>query len=263
MLEALIDGRAEPEGPGGPGHRQDARQAQGARRGPGREVRGPPRRARPHAAAPGRRPDREIDELSARASELIAQIPAAWGVGADGTTGPGAGTDPDAAVLPAVARLDEITGCGIIAALAIIAEIGLDMTRLRHPRQAGVLGEAVPADPPVRQEDHRRLARQGRPLAQRAPRRDRRLRLPHRHVPRRALPPPRQTARQAKSPGRHRPLDPRHHLPPARRPRRPVPRPRIRLLRRARSAERKIRSHIRQLEALGLTVTITPAEDAA
>jgi hypothetical protein len=29
------------------------------------------------------------------------------------------------------------------------------------------------------------------------------------------------------------------------------------------SAERKIRSHVRQLEALGLTVTLTPAEDAA
>ena len=29
------------------------------------------------------------------------------------------------------------------------------------------------------------------------------------------------------------------------------------------SADRKIRNHVRQLEALGLTVTITPAEDAA
>ena len=29
------------------------------------------------------------------------------------------------------------------------------------------------------------------------------------------------------------------------------------------SAERKIRSHVRQLEALGLTVTLTPGEDAA
>jgi len=46
---------------------------------------------------------------------------------ADGTTGPDAGKEPDAAVLPAVARLDEITGCGITAAHAIIAEVGLDM----------------------------------------------------------------------------------------------------------------------------------------
>ena len=29
------------------------------------------------------------------------------------------------------------------------------------------------------------------------------------------------------------------------------------------STEPKIRNHVRQLEALGLTVTITPAEDAA
>ena len=29
------------------------------------------------------------------------------------------------------------------------------------------------------------------------------------------------------------------------------------------SRERKIRNHVRQLQALGLTVTLTPAEDAA
>jgi transposase len=76
---------------------------------------------------------RQIDAISARASELIAQIPAAQGVDADGTTGPGAGRGPDAAVLPAVARLDEITGCGTIAAQAIIAEVGLDMTVFGAP----------------------------------------------------------------------------------------------------------------------------------
>jgi transposase len=32
-----------------------------------------------------------------------------------------------------VARLDEITGCGIIAAQAIIAELGLDMTVFATP----------------------------------------------------------------------------------------------------------------------------------
>jgi len=42
--------------------------------------------------------------------EHVAQIPAAWGVDADGTTGPGAGAGQDAAVLPAVARLAEIPG---------------------------------------------------------------------------------------------------------------------------------------------------------
>ena len=44
---------------------------------------------------------RQISTLEERISELITQIPAAWGVDADGTTGPGAGRGPDAAVLPA------------------------------------------------------------------------------------------------------------------------------------------------------------------
>ena len=35
--------------------------------------------------------------------------------------------------------------------------------RLRHPRPAGVLGETLPADPPVRQENHRRKAGKGNP----------------------------------------------------------------------------------------------------
>jgi transposase len=75
----------------------------------------------------------QIGQLEARAGELIAQVPAAQGIDADGTTGPDAGRGPDAAVLPAVARLDEITGCGIIAAQAVIAEIGLDMTVFGTP----------------------------------------------------------------------------------------------------------------------------------
>jgi transposase len=65
-----------------------------------------------------------INQLSDRVTGLIAQIPAAQGVDADGVTGPGAGTSPDAVILPAVARLDEITGCGVIAAQAVIAESG-------------------------------------------------------------------------------------------------------------------------------------------
>ena len=70
----------------------------------------------------------QVDALTDRVSELIDQIPAAWGVDAGGVTGPQAGTGPDAVILPALARLDEITGCGIIAAQAVIAAIGLDMT---------------------------------------------------------------------------------------------------------------------------------------
>ena len=39
----------------------------------------------------------QIGKLTARIEELIAAIPAAQGVDADGTTGPGAGAGPDAA----------------------------------------------------------------------------------------------------------------------------------------------------------------------
>ena len=77
--------------------------------------------------------NRQIDQLTAQISELISQIPAAWGVDADGTTGPHVGTSPDSPVLPAIAQLDAITGCGIIAAQAIIAEIGLHMTVFGTP----------------------------------------------------------------------------------------------------------------------------------
>jgi transposase len=54
--------------------------------------------------------DAKIAQLSARAAELTAAMPAAWGTGADGVTGPGAGAGPDAPVLNAVARLAEIPG---------------------------------------------------------------------------------------------------------------------------------------------------------
>jgi transposase len=71
----------------------------------------------------------QIGRLTTRIGELIAAIPAAQGIDADGATGPSAGTGPGAAVLPAAARLDEITGIGPDGAHAIIAEIGLDMSR--------------------------------------------------------------------------------------------------------------------------------------
>ena len=73
--------------------------------------------------------DAKIAQLSARAAELTAAMPPAWGVDPDGTTGPQAGTSPDAAVLNAVARLAEIPGISPGLAQAIIAETGLDMTR--------------------------------------------------------------------------------------------------------------------------------------
>jgi transposase len=77
----------------------------------------------------------QIGTLTTRIEELLAAIPAAHGVDADGTTGPGAGSGPDAVVLPAVARLDEVSGIGPGTAQVIIAEIGLDMGVFRTPGQ--------------------------------------------------------------------------------------------------------------------------------
>jgi transposase len=73
--------------------------------------------------------DTKIAQLTARAGELTAAMPAAWGVNADGTTGPDAGTTPGAPVLPAAARLAQIPGISPQLARSIIAETGLDMTR--------------------------------------------------------------------------------------------------------------------------------------
>jgi transposase len=73
--------------------------------------------------------DERVTQLTARAAELTAAMPAAWGIDGDGTTGPAAGAGPDAAVLPAVTRLAEIPGVSPDLARAIIAEVGLDMSR--------------------------------------------------------------------------------------------------------------------------------------
>jgi transposase len=75
----------------------------------------------------------QIAKLTTRIEELIASIPAAQGIDADGTTGPGAGRGQGAPVLPAVDRLDDVTGIGREAAQAIIAEIGLHMSAFPTP----------------------------------------------------------------------------------------------------------------------------------
>jgi len=89
--------------------------------------------------------NRQAEQLTGTIGELISQIPAAWGTDADGTTGPHAGTSPQAPVLPAIAQLDAITGCGIIAAQAIIAGIGLDMTVFGTPGRLVSWAKRCPA----------------------------------------------------------------------------------------------------------------------
>jgi transposase len=82
----------------------------------------------------------QITFLEERASQLttaitrqLASIRSAWGISADGATGPAAGTSPGAPVLPATARLDEIPGISAELAASIIAETGLDMSRFPTP----------------------------------------------------------------------------------------------------------------------------------
>ena len=75
----------------------------------------------------------ELRDLQERVSAHLAAIPASWGVDADGVTGPEAGRAGGAAALPAADRLDEIPGLGREAAAALIAEIGLDMSRFPTP----------------------------------------------------------------------------------------------------------------------------------
>jgi transposase len=73
--------------------------------------------------------DTQITALTTRIEDAIDAIPAAWGVGSDGVTGTESGTRPDAAVLPAIMRLEQIPGLSPELACSIIAETGLDMTR--------------------------------------------------------------------------------------------------------------------------------------
>jgi transposase len=205
----------------------------------------------------------QIDQLTARITELIAAIPAAQGIDADGATGPGAGTGPGAPVLPAVMRLDEITGCGVIAAQAIIAEIGLDMAVFGTP---GRLVSWAKRCPQTRQSGTKTTsgkAGKGNPylngvlgeIAASAGRTDtflgeRYRRLARRRGKRKAIA---AVARSILVIIFHLLADPEarfHDLGPG-------------YYDTHIDRQRKIRNHIRQLEALGLDVTTAPRHDAA
>jgi transposase len=209
--------------------------------------------------------DAEIAMLEEQVSEHLAAIPAAWGVDADGTTGPEAGRGPDAVVLPAAARLAEIDGLGWFSAAALIAEIGLDMSVFPTPEAlVSWVGQA-----PVAAQSG---ARKGRGKKGRGNSYARRIAggagngaamtgsfLGERH--RRIRSRPGSSWNKAscavgrsilvivwhllRDPAaRYRDLGPDHYAKHA-------------------STGRKIRGHIRQLQALGLDVTVTPREEAA
>jgi len=172
----------------------------------------------------------QIGKLTARIEELIAAIPAAQGVNADGTTGPQAGTGPAAPVLPAVNRLDEVTGIGRESAQALIAEIGLHMSVF--PTAAHLVSWVKICPRTIQSGARSRAGRTGKgnPYIKGILGEAAAAAGQDRHLPRRTLPAPGQAPRQAQGPRRDRPLHPGHHLAPARRPHRPLPRPRRQLL---------------------------------
>jgi transposase len=77
--------------------------------------------------------DKKITRLDMLISEQLASIPEAWGADGDGVTGPAAGQGQAPAALPADARLDEVTGISLPLARSMISETGLDMTRFPTP----------------------------------------------------------------------------------------------------------------------------------
>jgi transposase len=71
--------------------------------------------------------DRAIAMIEDEIASCLDAIPGSWGVDADGAAGPEPG--PGAAVLPAAERLAEVPGVTLELARGIIAETGLDMAR--------------------------------------------------------------------------------------------------------------------------------------
>ena len=101
--------------------------------------------------------DQRIARLDILIKEQLATIRDAWGIDAGGVTGPHAGDGSDgrpAPVLPAAARLDEIPGVSAGLAAAIIAETGLDMTRFPTAAHlvswAGLCPRAIQSGPRTR-----------------------------------------------------------------------------------------------------------------
>ena len=207
--------------------------------------------------------DQRIAQMEAGAIAALAQVEESWGVDATGETGPGCGTGPDSLVLAAACRLAEIPGISVWLAIVIIAEIGLNMTlfptpahlvswtglcrsaaqsgtRHGHGKQkkgnsyaraaAGQAAIGAAGTATFLGERHARIARRrGGAIAQVAVARSIMIIVWH------LLSDPA---------ARYRDLGPDWHATHVNR-------------------DKKIRSHIRGLQALGLTITITADEQAA
>jgi transposase len=105
----------------------------------------------------------QIDLLSTRIDELINALPAA-GAPAEPAGGPPADTPPATdQPLPALDRLDEIPGLAHRGAQIILAEIGLDMTRFPTPDQLTSWARLSPRAIQSGPRDHPRRTGKGNP----------------------------------------------------------------------------------------------------
>ncbi len=140
------------------------------------------------------------------------------------------------------------------------AETGLDMSRF-PTAPTWCLGWAVPLSPPVRPPYPGREERPGRHLAARVPRPGRHRRRPHRHLPQRAVLPDRPPPWQGQGPGRGGPVNLLviiWHLLKDPRPGSPTS---ATATAGHADVNRKLRNHIRQIQALGFEVALTKARN--
>ena len=201
--------------------------------------------------------DRSVAAIEDEIEAALDAIEGAWGISADGVPSPDPG--PDAAALAAAERLAEIPGVSPDLARAIIAETGLDMTRFPTPAHlaawAGLAPVARQSGPRARKpaKGHGDAYLKGycTQAALGASRTDTFLGERFRRLARRIGGVRAQCAvgrsilviiwHLLSDPGaRFRDLGPGWHD-------------------RKTDRDRKIRAHLRQLQALGLDVTITPA----
>ena len=201
--------------------------------------------------------DRAVAAVEDEIEAALDAIPAAWGADADGVASPAPG--PDAAALSAVGRLAEIPGVSPDLARAVIAETGLDMTRFPTPAHlaawAGLAPVARQSGPrarkPSKGQGDAYLKGYCTQAALGASRTDTFLGERFRRLSRRIGGVRAQCAvgrsilviiwhLLADPAARFTDLGPGWHE-------------------RKNDRDRKIRSHLRQLQALGLDVTITPA----
>ena len=77
--------------------------------------------------------DQRIKQMEDQAIAALAQVEESWGVDAGGETGPGRGTGPDSPVLAAAYRLAGIPGISVWLAIVIIAGTGLNMALFPTP----------------------------------------------------------------------------------------------------------------------------------